>query len=284
MTTETTESAVIRDLTRATETPREIPGTGGMQYLVAGHIVNVEAFQAGPVRTRGVVDAHTLDGLVDYVADFRHEALMPGDALRMYLTSNPMQGTYRVEAVLNDSTRDTPGWADHVVTFDAALDPNWVRWHQRDGIWMDQEDTVEWLIDNDDLIVRPVAAELLELVSDFQQITTTRFESSKSQSNGLRKLVFREDDGTPQELRVPDTIEIGVPVYLGGPAYQMVVRIKTVASDGMVRFSFVRVRPDRIIAEAQKEMTEKIREALPDHSFVEAARRSVPQARVVRES
>lgn len=274
-----TEADAVAAITLGSTAPVPIPGTDGRRVLVAGQAIDVSGFFPAPQRVTGYVEALTIDGLIDYAGSFVAEPASGEPWSRCYLAADPQSGAYIAEVVLDDASAGAPAWRDHVVRYDAQLHPDWQRWAGVNGAAMPQEDFLEFLIDNEDTIVKPAAAELLELVAGFQQITTTRFESAVNVQNGLRKLTFREDDGTPQEVRIPEVIEVGVPVYRGGEAFKMQVRVKTRARDGEVRFSLQRVRPDRIIAEAQKDLTEKLRDAL-DIDYVEAMRPGVDHRRV----
>lgn len=249
MSSESNDAAVLRDLAFAAVVPTPVPGTDGRKIVVAGQSVDLGDHFPGPPRIRAWVDALTMDGLLCYADGFTM------DNARAYLAADTRNGAYCLSLCLDDDQPGSPSWRTHGVRFAARFDPAWEAWSGAQASRFTQETLGEFLLDHDDEIVSPTAADLLELVTNFSMTTTLRFASSRNLQNGLRSLMFHEENGTPVELRIPEQIEVGVPVYAGGEAFKMAVRIKYRQSDGEVLFSLARVRPERIVAQAQADLT-----------------------------
>ncbi len=146
------------------------------------------------------------------------------------------------------------GWAEHRVVYTVAHTKAWKAWTARDGQLMSQSDFAELIEDRALDIVRPAAADMLELAQTFQATIGVNFESSKLLSSGERVLEYRETvdakAGRAGKLEIPKDFDLALIPFEGADAFKVTARFRYRIADGALRVGYRLTRPDDVLREA----------------------------------
>ena len=194
----TATARVVEQLTREAVAPREIePGL----YLAAdaetgSRVIDVrdqiQRTKDHPLRKTGAVTLTQHDSFTAYLA--KHA--LPDTEMWADIDKD------RVVAVINahggsaDRTiRDEglAGWGDHRATLQLVTTQDWRDWTGNSGKLLLQTDFAEFVEQHLPNILRPSAADMLELAQTIKGHTKVSFESSKRVKSGETAIEWRED-------------------------------------------------------------------------------------------
>lgn len=146
------------------------------------------------------------------------------------------------------------GWGQHQVLYTVAHTKAWKAWAEKDGQLMSQSDFAELIEDRALDIVRPSAADMLELSQTFQATIGVNFESSKLLSSGERVLEYRETvdakAGRAGKLEIPKDFDLALTPFEGADAFKVTARFRYRITDGTLRIGYRLTRPDDVLREA----------------------------------
>jgi len=204
-----------------------------------------------------VVDRHSL---IDYAKLFKTPAT------RLFAIPGTMpntNGAYTVQAVLDyhgvDATGLHAGVPDrkrHGVTWPLILSEQFKRWSEFGGQWRGQREAVEFLEENLVDISEPAGADILDVVTKFQQLKKVDFSSAVNLTNGMMEINYKEaeDGGAAGKITMPSEIEITIPIFYNAPrfdpdgpagatipeiVYPITVKLRRNTTDGQLKFQFV---------------------------------------------
>lgn len=215
----------------------------------AVEIIDLEAYldeyRDRPRRKKGSYTAHDADGFVRYLG--KHG--LPETEVWADVTAA------RVVAVINaHDTTEAAGYGDHRLTYAVLPTDAWRAWVANDGKLLAQSDFAEHIEDRSGDIVRPTAAEMLELAQTFQATIGVRFESSKLLSSGERQLEYRETvdakAGRAGAFDIPKDFELGLIPFEGADRYKVTARFRYRITDGALRIGYRLERPSDVQREA----------------------------------
>lgn len=216
----TTEAAVIaelaKDATTTTQHPQRIDGQGvPFVILPTGARESVEKFLLAPVRQRGTVIASSVASFIALVGRFcRPESIVYADIKNQSLT-----------AVFDEANGTTPAWGAFRAVYKAQSSRQLNKWRGADKQKRSQVDFAEFIEDNLDDIASPTGAELLEMAQNFTAHRAVTFDSSLRLSDGTHKLAYR-DENVPGDVRVPESITLGIPLFELGARYRLTARLR----------------------------------------------------------
>jgi uncharacterized protein YfdQ (DUF2303 family) len=146
------------------------------------------------------------------------------------------------------------GWGDHRVVYAVEQTKAWQAWIARDGQLLSQSDFAELIEDRAVDIVRPAAAEMLELAQTFQATIGVEFGSSKLLSSGERQLEYRETvdakAGRAGKLEIPRDFDLALIPFEGAKPFRITARFRYRITDGTLRVGYRLTRPDVVLREA----------------------------------
>lgn len=216
---------------------------------------NVARFADAPYRECGTVKLLTLD-------DFKAFASM-----RISGARSPMIFVHRqaVKAVFN-----MDGWQDDMAEFPLEYTPEWLAWTRRDETTFRQDEFCDFLEDHQKEIKEPCGAELLELVSNFRQMTRVEYGSSYRGSDGQVMLEYKErkEGAGGREMALPAEFVLHLPVIKGAEAmttYEVKARLRVRVDNETHKLAlqYKLVRPDIPADNAITDMVAHLREAMP---------------------
>ncbi|MCG3757386.1 DUF2303 family protein [Amycolatopsis sp. Poz14] len=208
--------------------------------------INLESWQAIPLRSRGSATLHDPTHFVDYVGRL-------GDG-RTTVWGNEDASSFT--AVFNDHQGPAAaGWRDHTAVLQLQDDPEWNAFAKRSGQYMSQIDFAEFLQDYAPSIIQPDSASLLEVSMNFKAHRRAEFESAVDLDTGDVSFQYTEQTTAKTApkagtVEVPREFVISLSPFLGMPPVPVTARLRfDVHKDGL-RIGFRLVRPDLVRRDA----------------------------------
>jgi uncharacterized protein YfdQ (DUF2303 family) len=163
-------------------------------------------------------------------------------------------------AVFNYHGKDAAGqdFGDFRAEYTAQLSVEWARWMAQNGKPMEHAAFLEHLEVNQDIIIEPGGAALLELISSLEGKVSARFSNALNLHNGKAKLSFDEDvelRGTDSvmksgALEVPTELKTALSPFEFGDAYKVRNRLRYRVASRQLVFAYEVVDPHKIIQDA----------------------------------
>ena len=126
---------------------------------------------------------------------------------------------------------DRARWQTHRATLTLALSEPMQAWLAYNGKIMEQVAFAEFCEDWMSVIAAPDAADLIEMVTDFQATVSASFKSGFKLSNGQRVMEYTEQIDQAVKggaVAVPQTITLSLPIWRGASdRHELTARIRT---------------------------------------------------------
>lgn len=209
-----------------------------------------EPFGAGPYRKKGLVNFLTADSFGLYVNEHGEH-----DHTAIY-APNPQRAPQLV-AILNGHQRSpdgSAGWGDHRAILDLPLTDEWQAWNNASGTQFTQQELAEFLEDHVADIVKPSAAELLELARSIEVTSSGAFRSAFRDASGQINFAYDETvaakAGQTGQLTIPERIELGLVPFDGAERYKVEAKFRYRMTSGTLKLSLTLDRPDIVLRAA----------------------------------
>lgn len=230
------------------------PGSGVFTVVPKGYeLASLEDYLARPLRVRQNVALDDAESFIEYIKAYRLS-----ERTRVFF--NQEQGEFL--AVLDyHGNSIAPEWCAHRARFKAQQSVEFSTWMGMNRQPMDQLQFARFLEDNQVDVVKPDGAVLLEIALTFETKKDVEFASGVRLQNGQIQFKYNEVvRGSAQSgtLEIPDEFKLGIPVHVGGPKYEIPVRLRWRLKEGKVVFWYEVVRPHRFLEAALKEIRERI--------------------------
>jgi len=240
----------------------------------------LEPYQAAPERRVGTAQLTDLNSFIAHANRFKDD-----DSL-VFLDRGLAKGTGPVLIAVLDYHRKgaagAPRYGQHRSQYAFPMSDEWQAWQGQDSKPMVQEVFARWIEDHLADVADPAkggdgakafaellscgyatASRLLELSHGLDIHVGQRIKQHQRLATGETTMHFMEEhsdaDGKP--LKVPGAFLLGIPVFRGGDAYQLPVRLRYRVVQGSVQWSYELHQPQRILdhalAEACAEVTER---------------------------
>ena len=240
----------------------------------------LEPYQAAPERRMGTALLTDLNSFIAHANRFKDD-----DSL-VFLDRGRAGATGPVLIAVLDYHRKgatgAPRYGQHRGQYSVPMSDEWQAWHGQDGTPMNQEAFARWIEDHLADVADPAkggdgakafaellscgyatASRLLELSHGLDIHVGQRIKQHQRLATGETTMHFMEEhsdaDGKP--LKVPGAFLLGIPVFRGGDAYQLPVRLRYRVAQGSVQWSYELHQPQRILdhalAEACADVTER---------------------------
>lgn len=267
----------------ALETVTE-PGTGvqapvvftkdGAQALPASVF---DPYRAAPARRKGTATLTDLDSLIAHVNRFKDSDTV--------LFASDTRASPSITAVLDyhrTGAAGEPRFGGHRAKFAFPLSDEWTAWTttNKKAFRMAEfaaflEDRIIDVLDNkedlpDDMgrFVKAIGgniaspSKLMEIAFGLKVNEKSAVAETVNLSSGEGEISFvaqhTDEKGAP--LKVPNLFLIGIPVFKGGPAYRIAVRLRYRKSDGGLSFWYEMWRDDRVFDDAFSEALSRTRD------------------------
>jgi len=240
-----------------------VPSHEGMRTIAVQE--TLDSRKAHPRRAVGTVKVLTLDSFMRALERWERNGT---SVYADHRGSDNNRGNPSLVAVLNDhdavAAGGSPGWCDHRIIYNPELSDEWKAWVAHDGQPMDQEEFAILLEDNildvlapssmppgtaevvRELGVRCAASAELQALSHGLSVRVSQtVVDVRNLDSGQDQLVFKEEhaDENGAPLSVPNAFIIAIPVFYGGVAYPLVVRLRYRVRQGKIKWIYQLVRP-----------------------------------------
>lgn len=162
-------------------------------------------------------------------------------------------------AVMNETPAGPSGqaWRDHRASYSCPRDPAWVAWTALDGKALSQTQFADFLEERlADLVAAdgfPRPMDMLAVARALNIKTKGTFQREMNPTNGDYLFVHKSET-TEDSTQIPRAFLLAVPVFEGGPRYQIEARVRFVINEGRPAFSFVLHRRAEIERDAFNEV------------------------------
>lgn len=162
-----------------------------------------------------------------------------------------------------------PGWGEHRMTLHLRKTEDWKSWEGSNGAHQTQLDFAEFLENQRHTIIKPAAADMLELAQTFQATTGVDFKSAHRLDNGEIGLTYNESiegkAGRAGRLEIPQSFTVSVAVYESSFApVELEARLRWRLRQQQVSFAYIITRLDLVLREAFGAVTDLVEGGLPD--------------------
>jgi uncharacterized protein YfdQ (DUF2303 family) len=213
----------------------------GVPFLITPEGYELREFKnlmQHPIRAEQHVTAHTPESFLFYWNRFANES----STIFFDLRAGSAMGVidYHAES-------GTPGFCNHTIRYTCPRTPEWNKWKENSGKKMTQNDFALFIEDSVPDILEPNGGEMLEIASSLQANNKVTFRSAVRLDNGETQFVYEENidgrAGAKGNLKIPQSIKIGVRLFEGGAGYQLEARFRYSIKDGQLVMWYDLVRP-----------------------------------------
>ena len=226
-------------------------------------VVALREFMERPNRIRQRVEVKDAESFIDY-----YNAFCPDGGGVVFCDTEHAEFV----GVLDYHNHDLPNWCEHIVRFECTMTREWLEWTENDGQAMDQVKFAYFIEQHMDEIVKPKAAEMLEIVTTLKAKNKIAFESGIRLADGQVQLQYREEidgqAGIKGELKIPEEFTLGIRVFEGEAAYKVTARFRHRIREGKVMMWYDLVRPHNIVRDAVESIVDSITEKVAADLFL----------------
>lgn len=231
---------------------------------------DLEEYEEEPKRRRGVTTLLDADSFVKYVNEQKDE----GTSLYGIKAGQP-----GFTAVFNDHHRHgdewVAGWRDHKATYSCPLSREWKLWTGANKTQMKQADFAQFIEDNQlhiappesDAVLAlraPTMAQMVEIARTFEAKSDVAFKQATRLDNGAVQFKHEEKleakAGDKGQFDVPERFWIAIPVFEGGPRYEVGARFRYRLNSGALTLWFDLESVDKVLEHAVDEVWAQIAE------------------------
>lgn len=237
---------IIKDLAGA-----QLIDVAGVPALITPKGTEIKLFDnlVAPkaLSTKAKIDAHDVDGFVDYINQFK------GEGTRIFAALEPKPA---LKAVIDYHSPAQAALCSHIVNCAMQHSEEWKRWTGTDGAKnaMTQKAFGLFIEDNAKDVIVPSGGDLLQMALQFSSLRAVTFQSGQRLQDGTVAFEYKEEEKSGT-ARLPPQIELGLPVFRGDKeAYKIKARLKYVIKDGQLAIWFELERPDLVMDEAYQQV------------------------------
>lgn len=235
-------------------------GMGAFAFLPSGYTVQpLKQYLSHPERVAVHVTLLTAEDFIAYWGRFKSESSV--------VFGDERNATYRAIVDFH-AANGTPKWCDHVATYACPKSKEWEVWTAANGKRMAQAAFAEFIEDNYPDVVKPSHAEMIQVSTNLSAKKSVQFSQATRLDNGQSQLVYQEDVRGSVEstkggtMKVPDSFSLKLPVFLGGPSYQLEARLRYRIDDGKLQIWYDLHRPHKVVEVATQAVTQSIRKGI----------------------
>lgn len=193
--------------------------TGGEFVVIpeGSHVHEFEEHLDKPRRLKQVVTLNTLAAFVAYMNTHK----TANSAIFADVESTLIRGIVDYHAKDN-----TPAFTEHVALYKAPVSEEWKRWGSINGKAMSQVEFALFIEENQPDIVNPPGADILELAKRLEAKKKVTFKQGHRLDNGDHEVEYSDETtgsaaGPGGKIEIPKEITLGIPVFYGGPKYEV---------------------------------------------------------------
>jgi uncharacterized protein YfdQ (DUF2303 family) len=258
------DSAAIEAVVEAINKPPQVvsaEGMGAFAFVPEGYRVqSLKEYRNDPERVCQHVTLLTAEDFLAYWKRFKSDSSV--------VFGDERNATYK--AIVDFHAADgTPKWCSHMATYACPKSKEWEVWNASNGKRMAQAAFAEFIEDNYPDIIKPSHAEMIQVSTNLSAKKSVQFSQATRLDNGQSQLVYQEEVKGSVEMKggamkVPDGFTLKLPVFLGGPVYQLDARLRYRIDDGKLQIWYDLHRPHKVVEAATQAVTQSIRKGIGD--------------------
>lgn len=234
-------------------------------------------YRAAPVRRAGTATLTELDSLIAHVNRFKDQ-----DSI---LFASDNRASPSITAVIDyhrAGAESSPRFGEHRAKFTFPLSDEWKAWTAANKKAMRMiefaaflEDRIIDVLEGGEELPEDMArfvkaiggniaspTKLMEIAVGLKVNEKSAVGETVNLSSGEGEISFvsQHTDGAGKPLKVPNLFLVGIPVFKGGPAYRIAVRLRYRKADGGLSFWYEMWREDRVFDDAFSEAVTRARD------------------------
>lgn len=171
---------------------------------------------------------------------------------------------YHGDARKDDRDDAVPQRCSHTVTLECPFDLDYAKWRAIFGEPLSQNDFGNVLEDLVHTISEPAVADLQEAIDNLRIDKAVRFQSKVNRRNGNVTFSYDDVDSPGQvdgggTVSLPEEVRIVLAIFQGGPAIELVAKLRYRLEKGSVKFFLVVPGLDVIEREQFRRIAEDVR-------------------------
>lgn len=237
---------IIKDLSGA-----QVGELQGIPFAIVpkGHEIKLFENLVAPkaLTNKAKIDAHDVDGFVDYINQFKV------DGTRIFAALEPKPA---LRAVIDYHAPTQPALCGHVVSCAMQHSEEWKRWTGNDGAKnaMTQKGFGLLIEDNAKDVIVPSGGDLLQMALQFSSLRSVTFQSGQRLHDGTVSFEYKEEEKSGT-ARLPPQIQLALPVFRADKvAFKINARLKYVIKEGQLAIWYELERPDLVMDEAYQQV------------------------------
>lgn len=163
------------------------------------------------------------------------------------------------------------GWGDHRIAYQAEYSPDFAKWLKHDNEWLTQTAFAELLQDLRHTIIRPDAADVMQIARTFTATKTAEFESGVHTQSGDVQLSYVENTQARSggTIEIPEIITIRVAPYRDSlELVDIDLDFRFDAGKNGLRLGYRILRRDEVLEHSWETITAHATENLRSETFV----------------
>jgi hypothetical protein len=143
----------------------------------------------------------------------------------------------------------------------AALESQQLKaWRSKHGISMSQAEMSEWLDVRSRDIAEPAAADVLEMIQNFESKRDVHFKSTMRLTDGSISIAFEDKEkSTKSQLEFPSELTLGLPIFRHMEPLAVKAKMRYRVNDGTLRLSYLLQDLEQIFDEQILAAVESVR-------------------------
>lgn len=240
--------------------PRSLPGFKPYAVIPAGYsplMLEEESLPPLPKEVHQEIEMTQLDSFIRYVNERKTTKT------RIFWHTSEKGACYLAVIDYHDGAK--PERLAHRVSYRCPHSDEWLIWCGSNEKAFTQEAFAKFIEENTPDITAPDSAVLLEMALNFEAKTNVDFSSEIVRQSGNRVLKYVETTeaavrGSTGTIKVPNEIEITIPVFDNGTRYKLQARLNYRAGSGKLSIHYALIRPRVAIKIAVESTTATIAE------------------------
>jgi len=170
---------------------------------------------------------YDVESFVDYVNAFK------GASTRLFAS----EGNFRISAVLDYHTpgaegAHSVGKLSHKAILQLTTSPQLDAWAGISGRPQGQIHFADFVEEHIDDILEPEGAVLYDMITNFSQTRTVKFQSKIKRANSAQVISYADEDNVEGSTRVPERLTLDLPFFTGDPNIQLGAFVRTEVDRG----------------------------------------------------
>ncbi|ADE14131.1 conserved hypothetical protein [Nitrosococcus halophilus Nc 4] len=220
------------------------------------HIEELSNLMERPTKTVSSFRSSNPDSFIAYIKKYRLE----NTAVFCDIEEGSIRG------IIDYHGPSTADWCNHRAFLKCKKTPEFLSWEGDSEKVMSQTEFAEFIEDHLQDIVEPIGAQMLEICTTLRCKTKVEFNQATRLQDGNTQFLYSEESeagaGQRGELRIPESIKLGIQVIEGGEHYELEAKFRYRIVSGSLKMWYKLMRPERAYRDAVNDVYEYIRDEL----------------------